>query len=92
MKLPPLNTLGAPEGRHRHHWLRWVASVIAAVAGAAVATIIGLLVVGAITPGMAAEVYGVVLLLLLVWLSGIWWRWDSPDMRDANKERERRGY
>ncbi|MEA2404695.1 MAG: hypothetical protein QOE08_1342, partial [Thermoleophilaceae bacterium] len=75
MKLPPLNTLGAPHGTHRHHRLRQAASIVAAVAGAAAASIIGLLVVGTVTPGVAAGIYGVVLLLLLVWLSGIWWRW-----------------
>lgn len=90
--LPRINTLGAPHAEHRHHLLRQGASIVAAIAGAAAALVVGFLVVGAVTPAEGAGIYGAVLLLLLVWLSGIWWRWDSPDMRDPNNERERRGF
>jgi hypothetical protein len=49
-------------------------------------------VIGAVTPIEGAGIYGVVLLLLATFLTGIWWRWDSPDVRDRHNERERRGF
>jgi hypothetical protein len=49
-------------------------------------------VIGTVTPVEGAGIYGVVLLLLAVWLTGIWWRWDSPDVRTPSDERERRGF
>jgi hypothetical protein len=91
-KLPPINTIGAPHAGPHHHRLRQAASIVAALAGGAAALITGFLVIGAVTPIEGAGTYGVVLLLLAVFLTGIWWRWDSPDVRDPNDERERRGF
>jgi hypothetical protein len=91
-KLPRLNTIGAPHVGPHHHRLRRAASLIAAIAGATAALITGFLVIGAVTPIEGAGIYGVVLLLLAIFLTGIWWRWDSPDVRDPHIERERRGF
>ena len=33
-----------------------------------------------------------IVVFFVVWISGLWWRWDSPDHRPLNDERERRGY
>jgi hypothetical protein len=91
-KLPRMNTIGAPDAGPHHHRLRRAASLVAAIAGATAALITGFLVIGTVTPIEGAGIYGVVLLLLAVFLTGIWWRWDSPDVRDPNQERERRGF
>jgi hypothetical protein len=32
------------------------------------------------------------MILVLVFLSGFWWRWDSPDIRNPGNERSRRGF
>jgi hypothetical protein len=91
-KLPPINTIGAPRAGSHHHRLRWAASLAAAFAGATAALISGFLVIGTVSPVAGAGMYGLVLLLLAVWLTGIWWRWDSPGVREPNRERERRGF
>ncbi|MEA2466260.1 MAG: hypothetical protein QOJ57_386 [Thermoleophilaceae bacterium] len=91
-KLPRMNTIGAPGAGPHHHRMRRAASLVAAAAGATAALITGFLVIGTVTPIEGAGIYGVVLLLLAVFLTGIWWRWDSPDVRDPNNERERRGF
>lgn len=91
-KLPRMNTIGAPHAGPHHHRLRRAASLVAALAGATGGLITGFLVIGAVTPIEGAGIYGVVLLLLATFLTGIWWRWDSPDVRDPHAERERRGF
>jgi hypothetical protein len=91
-KLPKINTIGAPHAGPHHHRLRRAASLVAALAGATAALITGFLVIGTVTPFEGAGIYGVVLLLLAVYLTGIWWRWDSPDVRLPSDERERRGF
>jgi hypothetical protein len=91
-KLPRMNTIGAPHAGPRHHRLRRAASLVAAIAGATAALITGFLVIGTVTPIEGAGIYSVVLLLLATFLTGIWWRWDSPDARDPHRERERRGF
>jgi hypothetical protein len=92
MKLPPMNTIGAPHAGPHHHRLRQAASLVAAIAGATAALITGFLVIGTVSPIEGAGIYGVVLVLLATFLTGIWWRWDSPDTRDPQHERERRGF
>jgi hypothetical protein len=92
IKLPRMNTIGAPHAGPHHHRLRSAASIVAGLAGATAALITGFLVIGTVTPVEGAGIYGVVLLLLAVWLTGIWWRWDSPDVRTPSDERERRGF
>jgi hypothetical protein len=36
--------------------------------------------------------WAVAIVLLAICLTGLWWRWDSPDARDPHYERERRGF
>ena len=91
-KLPRMNTIGAPHAGPHHHRLRRAASLVAALAGATAALITGFLVIGTVTPGEGAGIYSVVLLLLALFLTGVWWRWDSPDVRNPSDERERRGF
>jgi predicted AAA+ superfamily ATPase len=81
-------TLGAPEGEHRHHRIREFGSLIAAVSGALAALVVGGIIVG----GPSTWTLIALPILLAVWGTGIWWRWDSPDKRRKTDERERRGY
>jgi hypothetical protein len=90
--LPRMNTIGAPHAGPHHHRLRRIASVIAGVAGASAALIVGFLVIGTVSPAEGAGMWGVVMFLVAIWMTGIWWRWDSPDVRDPHDERERRGF
>lgn len=87
-----LGTVGAPSSEHRHHRIREFGSLIAAVAGAASALVIGFFIVGG--HDAVTDIWAWLLLALLVgiWLTGIWWRWDSPDRRAKTDERERRGF
>lgn len=87
-----LTSAGHPRAPHRHHRLRMALSLIAATAGAVGILTALFLIFGTITPSQAAITWTVVGVLLVVWLSGIWWRWDSPDRRDPGSERERRGF
>lgn len=85
-----LGTVGAPKSEHRHHRTRQVASIVAAVAGALAALVVGgLIVTGANTTTWA---WLSLPILVVVWLSGFVWRWDSPDKRKKTDERERRGF
>jgi len=81
-------SMGRPRGEHRHTTLRAAASIVAAAAGACALLILSFAVIGGASTG-AWVVSGV---LLAICLTGIWWRWDSPDARDPHHERERRGF
>ena len=85
-----LGTVGAPETEHRHHHTRQILSIVAAVAGALAALVVG----GLIVTGAGATTWAWLSLpiLVVVWLSGFVWRWDSPDRRKKTDERERRGF
>ena len=83
-----LGTVGAPRSEHRHHRLREFGSLIAAVSGALAALVVGGIIVG----GPSTWTLIALPLLILVWLTGLWWRWDSPDKRKKTDERERRGF
>ena len=91
MKLD-ITTLGRPSDVGRHHKRRMILSVIAAVAGAVGILGIVFLAIGTVTPTQAGVAYAVIAVLLAIWLTGIRWRWDSPDRRDPGYERERRGF
>lgn len=83
-----MGTIGAPRSEHRHHKIREFASLIAAVSGALAALVVGGIIVG----GPSTWTLIALPLLLIVWLTGLWWRWDSPDKRKKTDERERRGF
>jgi hypothetical protein len=83
-----LGTLGAPKSEHRHHRIREFGSLIAAVSGALAALVVAGIIVG----GPSTWTLVALPLLLIVWATGIWWRWDSPDRRKKTDERERRGF
>jgi hypothetical protein len=88
-----ISTLGHPTGDgRRHHRLRMALSIAAGIAGAIAMMGIVFLAIGTISPGQAAIAYVAIVILLVVWISGIWWRWDSPDVRSPEHERERRGF
>ena len=69
-----------------------VLSLIAGLAGALAILTTIFLVIGTISPVEAGVTWVIVALLFALWLSGIWWRWDSPDRREPGYERERRGF
>lgn len=87
-----LGTIGAPTSEHRHHRIREFASLIAAVAGAVSALIVGYLIVGGADARGNAWAWALLAVTVIVWLTGLWWRWDSPDRRLKTDERERRGF
>jgi hypothetical protein len=86
--------IGAPSEGHEHHHrrLRAGASLIAAFAGGVAALILAMLAIGGIGPGDGMWAWIALPILVLIWLTGLWWRWDSPDSRLHNDERERRGF
>jgi hypothetical protein len=87
-----LGTLGAPQSDERHHRLREIASLVAAACGGVAVLVVGFLLLGGTSAFSDAGTWVLLAALVAVWLSGIWWRWDSPDRRKRNDERERRGY
>ncbi|MEA2308694.1 MAG: hypothetical protein QOI65_980 [Thermoleophilaceae bacterium] len=87
-----LGTVGAPSSEDRHHRIREFGSLIAAVSAAAAALVVGFLIVGGHDALKAVGAWILLALLIAIWLSGLWWRWDSPDRRKKSNERERRGF
>jgi hypothetical protein len=65
---------------------------VAAVCGGFAVLGITLLVVGSVAPAESPWAYVGIGVLVVIWLTGIWSRWDSPDHRAPKDERERRGY
>jgi hypothetical protein len=92
MRRLDIATLGHPNRDHPHHRLRAGASLVAALARAAALMLVAFVIVGSVSPAHAAWAFLSIAVLLTVWFSGVWWRWDSPDRRDPNHERERRGF
>ena len=84
--------LGAPDQPHRHHRTRSVLAVVAATAGALAVLILGLVLVSGSGPSESPLAWVLLPVLLVIWLTGFWWRWDSPDRRRRTDERGRRGY
>ena len=93
MKLE-ISTLGRPahERTPREHRMRMALSIVAGIAGAVGLMGLTFILLGTVTPAQAGGAYALVIVLLAIWLTGIWWRWDSPDRRDPHFERERRGF
>ena len=87
-----IGTFGAPEEPHRHHRTREAASLVAALAGALAIMLAGLMAIAGVGPGKGTWAWVALPILIVIWLSGLWWRWDSPDRRKATDERQRRGF
>ncbi len=87
-----LGTVGAPRTEHRHHRIREFGSLIAAGAAAIAVLILGFLIVGGSNARGMVGAWIALALLIAIWLTGIWWRWDSPDRRKKSDERERRSF
>ena len=81
-------TFGAPHHPHRHQRIRAVLSLVAATAGAVAVLVLGYIILG----DEAAWAWFALPALVVIWLSGFWWRWYSPDRRKRSDERVRRGY
>ena len=87
-----LAALGRPHDEVRHGRIRTAAALVAAAAGAVAVMLGGFVIVGSVSPADGAWAFAALGVLVLVWLSGLWWRWDAPDRRDPHHERERRGF
>ena len=89
-----IKTIGSPTGGHEHHHrrLRAGASLIAAIAGGVAALILAMLAIGGLGPEDGTWAWIALPILAVIWSSGLWWRWDAPDRRLRNDERERRGF
>jgi O-antigen/teichoic acid export membrane protein len=85
-------SFGAPTRPHKHHRIRQVISLVAATSGAVAVLVVGFIIVSWSGPGEATWAWILLLILVLVFLSGFWWRWDSPDIRNPGNERSRRGF
>jgi hypothetical protein len=92
MKRIDVESIGRPEGEHHHLRLRRTAAVVAAVAGGAAFVLASLAIMGTIGPAESAGLWAAIVVAGLVWLTGLWWRWDAPDARTHTDERERRGF
>jgi len=88
------NAIGAPSEGHEHHHkrMRAMASLIAAFAGGVAVLVLGFIAIGGVGPGDGTWAWIALPILTLIWLTGLWWRWDAPDRRLRNDERERRGF
>ena len=89
-----IKTVGAPstEAGHQHRRARAIASLVAAVAGGLAVLVAGFIAVAGVGPADGAWAWIALPALTLIWLTGLWWRWDAPGRRTRNDERERRGY
>lgn len=88
-----INTIGRPApGVSRHPKARAAASLVAAAAGAIGLMVFAFLLIAGLSPAEAVWAWAALAVLVIVWATGLWWRWDSPDHRDPALERERRGF
>jgi hypothetical protein len=85
-------TFGAPTRPHRHHRTRMVLSLISALCGAAAALVAAFIIVAGVGPSRGIVAWIALPVLVVIWLTGLWWRWDSPDRRKRTSERGRRGF
>lgn len=76
----------------RLHRTRAGAGVIAAVAGGVAFVLVAFAALGSVWPADSPALWIGVAAAVAVWLTGLYWRGDAPDARDAESERERRGF
>ena len=86
------HTVGGPGPHNAFHRTRGAAAVLAALAGALLVCAATFAVIGGILPAESPGLWLAGAILLGVFLTGLWWRWDAPDSRDRQAERERRGF
>lgn len=84
--------IGRPQTDHKHPRLRGSIALLAGSAGGIGILVVSLAIVSGVTPLEAAALWGIAMALIGFWLTGVWWRWDAPDKRDSDQERERRGF
>jgi hypothetical protein len=87
-----LNTIGGPGLHTHHHRLRSFAAIAALIAGGLAIFGVAYALIAGIMPADSWAMWGAIVVLGLVCISGVWWRSDAPDARDRYYERERRGY
>ena len=92
MRRLDIATIGRPDPDHSYSRMRAAASLVAAIAGAIGLLLVGFVVVGSVSPADALWAFVGIAILLSIWATGAWWRWDSPDRRNPHHERERRGF
>ena len=92
MRRLDLHTIGGPGPHKRLHRVRAVAAVVAALAGGFAAFAATVAIVGGVMPADSPAAWLGIAVLLMVCLTGLWWRWDAPDARESHFERERRGF
>ena len=87
-----MTTFGAPAEPHRHHRIRAALALVAASCGAVAVLVAGFIVIAGIPPSEGGWAWVALPILGVIWLSGFWWRWDSPGRRSRLEERSRRGF
>ena len=85
-------TIGAPRKPHRLPRVRGALALVAAAAGAAAALVAAFILIAGVTPSEGITAWIALPVLVVIWLSGLWWRWYSPDRRRRTEERGRRGF
>jgi hypothetical protein len=50
------------------------------------------IIVAGVGPSRGIVAWIALPVLVVIWLTGLWWRWDSPDRRKRTSERGRRGF
>ena len=85
-------TFGAPRKPHRFPRVRGLLALVAAASGAAAALVAAFIVIAGVTPSEGIVAWIALPILIVVWLSGLWTRWYSPDRRRRTEERGRRGF
>ncbi len=92
MRWPHPSRIAPPPAGHKPSRFRAAASLVAAFCGGFAILGAALLIVGTVSPSDSPAAYIGVGVLTIIWLTGLWSRWDSPDRRDPRDERMRQGF
>ena len=86
-----MDSIGGPP-HTRLHRTRAGAAVIAAVAGGLAFSLLAIAAIAGVAPAESPLLWLAALVSAAIWFTGLYWRWDAPDARQKELERERRGF